>query len=43
MDGTEGQINSVKSVTAIRVYDYLQHDSKSQVTHINLCSLSENY
>ena len=38
-----GKVTSVKSVTRIPVNDvFLQHDSKAQVTNMNLYSLSEN-
>jgi len=43
MDGRGGKVNSVESVTGIPATDvFLQHGSKSQVTDMNLCSLSEN-
>ena len=38
MDGRGGKVNSVESVTGIPATD----GSKSQVTDMNLCSLSEN-
>ena len=43
MDGIGGKVNSVKSVTDFPVIDvFLQHNSKSQVTDMNLGSVIEN-
>ena len=43
MDGRGGKVNSVESVTGIPAADvFLQNGSKSHVTGMNLCNLSEN-
>lgn len=44
MDGRGGRVNFVKSITGIPVNDvFVHHGSKSQVTEMDLYSLSENY